>query len=63
MINYAQLTQEQRYQIYTLLKMGHSQIEIAEVMEAHKSTISRELQRNRVLKGYRPNQAHQFVMD
>jgi IS30 family transposase len=63
MMNYTQLTQEQRYQIYALLKMGHNQTEIAEVIEVHKSTISRELQRNRGLKGYRPKQAHQFAMN
>ena len=62
MMSYTQLTQEQRYQIYALLKMDHTQTEIANVIEVHKSTISRELQRNRGLKGYRPKQAHQFAM-
>jgi IS30 family transposase len=63
MMNYTQLTQEQRYQIYALMKMGHTQTEIAEVIEVHKSTISRELQRNRGLRGYRPKQAHQFAIN
>jgi IS30 family transposase len=63
MMSYTQLTQEQRYQIYALLKMDHTQTEIANVIEVHKSTISRELQRNRGLKGYRPKQAHQFAMN
>ncbi len=63
MMNYTQLTQEQRYQIYALLKMDHTQTEIAEVIEVHKSTISRELRRNRGFKGYRPKQAHHFAMD
>ncbi len=58
---YTQLTQEQRYQIYALLKMGHPQVEIAGVIGVHKSTISRELRRNRGLKGYRPKQAHKFA--
>ena len=31
MRTYTLLTREQRYQLSTLLKMGHSQIEIAEV--------------------------------
>jgi IS30 family transposase len=53
-----QLTQEQRYQIAALLKAGHNQTEIADVLEVHKSTISRELCRNRGLRGYRPQQAH-----
>ena len=57
-MNYTQLTQEQRYQIYALLKMGHNQIEIAAVIGKHKSTVSRELKRNKGQRGYRPKQAH-----
>lgn len=56
---YQQLTQEQRYQIYALMKMGHSQTEIAETVGVHKATISRELRRNRGRRGYRPKQAQQ----
>jgi IS30 family transposase len=59
MRNYHQLTQAQRYQIYSLLKMGHNQTEIAECLGVHKSTIGRELRRNRGQRGYRPHQAHQ----
>ena len=62
MRTYAQLTQEQRYQIYALLKAGHNQTEIAHFIRVHKSTVSRELRRNRGLKGYRPKQAHQFAL-
>ena len=58
MRTYHQLTQEQRYQIYSLLKMGHHQTVIAECIGVHKSTINRELRRNRGLRGYRPQQAH-----
>jgi IS30 family transposase len=54
---HAQLTQEQRYQIAALLEAGHNQTEIAGVVGVHKSTISRELTRNRGLRGYRPKQA------
>lgn len=57
-MSYTQLTQEQRYQIYALLKMGHNQTEIATVICTHKATISRELDRNTGLRGYRPKQAH-----
>ena len=56
-MSYTQLTKEQRYQIYALLKIGHNQTEIAEVIGSHKSTISRELQRNCGQRGYRPKQA------
>lgn len=32
-MSYTQLTCEQRYQIYALMKMGHTQTEIAEVIQ------------------------------
>jgi IS30 family transposase len=57
-MSYTQLTQEQRYQISALLKMGHNRTEIAAVIGTHKSTVSRELGRNGGLRGYRPKQAH-----
>jgi IS30 family transposase len=57
-MSYTQLTHEQRYQIYALLKIGHNQTEIAKVIGSHKSTISRELLRNCGQRGYRPKQAH-----
>jgi len=63
MKNHTQLTQEQRYQIYALNKAEHSQTEIAAIVGVHKSTISRELRRNRGLKGYRPQQAHQLALN
>ena len=55
MRDYTQLTQEERYQIEALLKMGHHQSEIAVVLKRHKSTISREVRRNRGLRGYSLN--------
>jgi IS30 family transposase len=62
MRTYIQLTQEQRYQIYALKKTGHSSSEIAEVIGVHKSTVSRELKRNRGRRGYRPQQAQSLAM-
>jgi len=62
-MSYTQLTQEQRYQIYALLKMGHNRTEIAAVIEMHKATISRELGRNSGLRGYRPKQAHHKALN
>src|SRR5258705_1877613 len=62
-MNYTQLTREQRYQIYALMKAGHNQTEIAANVGCHKSTISRELRRNRGLKGYRPHQAAELALD
>jgi IS30 family transposase len=58
MRRYTQLTREQRYQIYVLKKAGHSQTRIADLLDVHKSTISRELRRNCGQRGYRPRQAH-----
>ena len=57
-MSYNQLTQCQRYQIHALLKSDHNQTEIAETIGVHKSTISREVRRNRGQRGYRPKQAH-----
>ncbi|MFQ5752692.1 MAG: IS30 family transposase [bacterium] len=58
MRQFKQLTLEQRYGIYSLLKTEHNQTEIAAIIGVHKSTISRELQRNRGKRGYRYKQAH-----
>ncbi|TET38110.1 MAG: hypothetical protein E3J69_01945 [Anaerolineales bacterium] len=58
---YTQLPHEQRYQIYAHLIAGHNQSEIAHNTRVHKSTISRELRRDRELKGYRPKQAHELA--
>lgn len=60
---YTQLTQVQRYQISALLKMEHTRTEIAKSLGVHKSTISRELKRNRGQRGYRPKQAHQKAQE
>ena len=57
-MSYKQLTYEQRYLIYAVLKMGFSQAKIAELVGVHKSTISREVRRNQGQRGYRPKQAH-----
>ena len=63
MNTYCQLTQGQRYQIYALRKTGHSRTEIAEVIGVHKSSVSRELKRNRGQRGYRPQQAHSLALE
>jgi len=59
MRKYTQLTRGKRYQIRALLKAGFSQSEMAFFLKVHKSTISREIRRNRGDKGYRPVQAHE----
>lgn len=59
-MNYTHLTQSERYQIAILKKAGHSQKDIAQLMNRHSSTIGRELRRNRGQRGYRPKQAQEF---
>jgi IS30 family transposase len=56
-MNYTHLSQYERYQIYALLKAGHSLSEIAALLRRHRSTIYREISRNSGLKSYRPKQA------
>ncbi len=52
-MKYTQLTLSKRYHISTLNKQGYSQKFIAQEVEVHPSTISRELRRNRdVVRGY-----------
>ena len=60
-MSYNQITQEERYQIYALLKAGNNQTEIAMILNRHKSTISREIRRNTGLRGYRPQQAQRLA--
>lgn len=57
-MSYSQLTEGERYQIYGLLKEGLTQKDIAKNVNRSESTISRELNRNRGKRGYRPKQAN-----
>lgn len=57
MRTYKQLTREQRYQLYALMQAESEQTKIAQILEVHRSTISRELKRNKGKRGYRPKQA------
>ncbi len=50
-MNYTHLTQEQRYQIYALIKAGFNRTQIAAEISVHKSTVSREVRRNRGQRG------------
>lgn len=56
-MSYHQLTEIERYQIHSLLEAGKSITKIGQILKRHKSTISRELQRNTGLRDYRPRQA------
>jgi IS30 family transposase len=58
---YHRLTEGERNQVYALKNAGLTQRAIAEQISVHKSTICRELQRNKGLRGYRPKQAHRLA--
>jgi len=57
MRNYKQPTCEQRYQISGMRAAVWSQAQIAVEVGVDKSTISRELSRNKSQRGWRPKQA------
>ena len=59
-MKYKHLSQAERYQIYALMKAGHDRTQIAKLLDRHKSTISRELNRNSGSRGYRPKQACEY---
>jgi IS30 family transposase len=52
-MSYTHLTREERYQIYALKEMGHTQHKIAEALGRSPATMSRKLRRNRGARGRR----------
>lgn len=60
-MNYTHLTQEERYQIYALLREGFSKHPIALRLERTPSTICREIKRNRNRKGYFAKHAYKLA--
>jgi IS30 family transposase len=62
LMNYKQLTYEQRIEIYAFLKTGLNQTKIAQLIGVSKSTVNREIKRNTGLKGYRPKQANKWAL-
>lgn len=60
MKKYKQLTQQERYQVYSFLEAGLSKSEIARKLDRDKSTISKEIYRNKGPDGkYWPERANQ----
>ena len=60
-MNYTHLTQEERYQIYALLREGFSKRHIALRLERAPSTICREIKRNRNRNAYFAKHAHKLA--
>ena len=60
---YHHLTYEQRCQLYALKKRSDSISVIAEEIGVHRSTIYRELERNRGERGYRYKQAQEKLLN
>ncbi|QKQ71136.1 IS30 family transposase [Acinetobacter sp. 10FS3-1] len=60
-MNYTHLTQEERYQISTLLREGFSKRYIAWRLNRSPSTISREIARNRARNGYFAQHANKLA--
>lgn len=61
-MSYRQLTRQERYQIFAWIESGWTQSRIANKLERHKSTISREIQRNSQRAGYQPEVAHKCAL-
>lgn len=61
-MGYTQLGLDERYQIYSLLQRGWSITRIAEWMRRSRTTIYRELKRNRGGTGWRPSQAWEMAL-
>ncbi len=59
--NFTQLTQEERYCLYTMSKQATSLRAMAKAMGRSHTTLSRELKRNTGQKGYRYQQAHHLA--
>ena len=57
-MSYQQLTEGKRYQIAALIAQGLRPSEIARIINVHRSTVYRELRRNRRERQYDPAQAH-----
>jgi len=61
-MGYCRVTSEDRLRIKDGLDAGLSKSEIADKLGFHKSTIGREILRNKGNRGYRPKQAHLKAM-
>lgn len=62
-MGYRRVTSEDRLRIKDGLDAGLTNTEIADKLGFHKSTIGREISRNKGKRGYRPKQAHRMSIE
>lgn len=62
-MNYTHLSQDERYQIELLKREGFNNTQIAKKLKRHKSTLSRELKRNKGKRVWRAKQAHEISVE
>ena len=62
-MKYNHLSQNERYQIFSLIKAGLNCTQSAEILGRSKSPISREIRRNKGGRWYRPKQADQLARE
>jgi transposase, IS30 family len=62
MNHYTHLTMEDRLQFYALIQMKYSFSEISRRMNKHRSTLYRELARNKIKDSYKPAVAHKKAL-
>jgi transposase, IS30 family len=63
MKRYTHLTENERYQIKTMISLGYGVAKTAEHLKRSYSTVKRELERNRGGNGYRPKQAQTLALE
>jgi IS30 family transposase len=61
-MNYKHLRQIEKYQIYSVMKVNKTIIQIGDQLGRHKSTISRKLARKEGRRGYRPKQTCELAL-
>jgi len=62
MNTHTQLSQQERYQISALKQAGYNNNDIAAFLGRHKSTIGREVERNKTMGEYQPEQAQHLAL-
>ena len=61
MMSHHQLTSGERYMLHALKMQGYTNADVARELGCHRSTIGRELKRNRRIGRYRPDEADEMT--